>query len=665
VNSGFVSGTQGLNIATVNVFSPADSAVQADVNLTGARVEFAGLVSRYGGPGEVNMYWAGLNNNTGQVQAQIWRNVGGTWVQLTAQNVAGTGGTIRLETASSSLKLFLNDNLVGFANDHALNGGSVGIRMTPGTTLARFSATAINLTSPGLPFSDNFSTAVDKQLSNNWLNQLGNFQVQGGMASGFGGLNIATVNGVNTDDVFVQADVNVSAGQFGGLVAHYSGPQEANMYWAGINANAGTFQAQIWRNLNGAWTQLFAQNVASGSGTLRFEVLGSSLKLFDGGNLVAFANDSFVTGGTVGMRGTFGATLTNFTTDVLAKTNNMLPFADNFNTATNQQLSLSWLNQLGNFQVSGGTANAFGSLDVATVNGISATNVFVQADVTVGAGQFAGLVAHFGGPSMYWAGINTNTGTFQAQIWSNIGGTWTELYAQNAAGGLSTLRFEVVGSSLKLFQNSNLVAFANDSILTGGTIGMRATAGAIFDNFSADVLTLNNPGLSFSDNFNSANNQQLSNSWLNQLGNFQVAGGVATALANLNIATVNGVSVTSSTVRADVTVSTGGFAGLVSRYSGPGEANMYWAGLSNGPSGTFAQIWVNVGGNWTLLANQLTASKTATLELVTNGSTLSLFLNNNSSPTLQVTDSSITSAGAVGMRGSAGATFDNFFASSP
>jgi hypothetical protein len=290
----------------------------------------------------------------------------------------------------------------------------------------------------------------------------------------------------------------------------------------------------------------------------------------------------------------------------------------------------------------------------------------VQADVTVNPGQFAGLVSRYSGPgeaNMYWAGINTNTGTYQAQIWRNFNGTWTELFAANVGSGVGTLRFEVVGSSLKLFDNNNLVAYANDSLVTGGTVGIRATAGTTFDNFNADALNPVNPGLPFGDNFNAATNQQLSNNWLNQLGNFQVAGGVATGLGSLDIATVNGVSVLNSTVQADVTVNPGQFAGLVSRYSGPGEANMYWAGLVGSNGNAVAEIWVNVNGNWQLLTYATVASNAGTLKLVTSGNSLKLYVNNVL--TTSIADSMIGSAGAVGIRASAGATITNFSATSP
>jgi hypothetical protein len=207
------------------------------------------------------------------------------------------------------------------------------------------------------------------------------------------------------------------------------------------------------------------------------------------------------------------------------------------------------------------------------------------------------------------------------------------------------------------------VGNANDSRLSGGTVGVRASAGATIDNFSASVLSLTSPGLPFIDDFSTATNQQLSNNWLNQLGNLQVAGGVATGLGGLDIATINGVSVTNSTVQALVSVAAGQYAGLVSRYSGPGDSNMYWAGLVNSGGSVQLQLWLNLGGNWYGLGSAAVGSGTATVKLVTSGTSLQVFV--NGAPALSVTDSNLSTAGTVGIRASAGASIDNFSATSP
>jgi len=315
-------------------------------------------------------------------------------------------------------------------------------------------------------------------------------------------------------------------------------------------------------------------------------------------------------------------------------------------------------------------ATALGSLDVATVNGINNTNAFVQADVNVSAGQYGGLMARYSGQldgNMDWADVvNLGGGVIQAQIWQNYRGVWSELFFQNSSSASSgTLRFEAVGSSLKLFLNNSLLAYANDTLLTGGTVGIRSTAGVMFDNFSADVLTLTNPGLLFFDSL-SANptNQQMSNSWLNQAGNFREAFGVATAMGSLDVATVNGVLALNSTVQANVIVNPGQAAGLVSRYSGPGDANMYWGALiGTGVGSAEAEIFVNVNGNWQLLAFAAAPSNAGALKLITSGNSLKMFLNDVLM--LNINDSSLSSSGTVGIQATQGAIIDDFSATSP
>src|SRR5262249_8097718 len=157
------------------------------------------------GAGDTNMFWAGLSNVSGYAFAQIWVNFGGTWGLWSNQWVGGLGGTLRLETAGTSLKLFLNNQLVRYANDTPLTNGGVGMRASANATFAHFSANVLTLTNNTLPFGpETFTTATDKQLSTSWLNQQGNFQVSGGVATGLGSLDVATVNGINNTNVFVQ-----------------------------------------------------------------------------------------------------------------------------------------------------------------------------------------------------------------------------------------------------------------------------------------------------------------------------------------------------------------------------------------------------------------------------------------------------------------------------
>src|SRR5205807_741968 len=92
------------------------------------------------------------------------------------------------------------------------------------------------------------------------------------------------------------ADISLSAiGQYAGLAARYSGSGDKNMYWGAIGqTGASTYVAVIFKNVNGTWTQLVSQSVSTGTGTLRFEVQGTSLRLFLDYVEVATASDSSI-----------------------------------------------------------------------------------------------------------------------------------------------------------------------------------------------------------------------------------------------------------------------------------------------------------------------------------------------------------------------------------
>ena len=113
---------------------------------------------------------------------------------------------------------------------------------------------------------------------------------------------MATVDGLNVANVTVQANVNVTAGGYAGLVARYSGTGDSNMYWGALLNTGSGFLAVIYRNVNGVWAQLVAETVGTGVGALQFQVNGSSLELSLNGVLELAVIDTSLTSGTVGMR---------------------------------------------------------------------------------------------------------------------------------------------------------------------------------------------------------------------------------------------------------------------------------------------------------------------------------------------------------------------------
>jgi hypothetical protein len=523
-----------------------------------------------------------------------------------------------------------------------------------------------------LPFADSFNRADGVFLGVGWDEDAGAFAVKANQGAAVApAAAVATVDGVFAADVAPQADVALAAGQSVGLVARYAGPGDRNWYAGQLVRTATGVSAQVIRNVNGVRTTLASRPVpGTGTGTLRFEAAGPSLKLFLNNTLVAFADDATLTApGSVGVRVTGAAAFDNFSAAALTLTQSPLPFTENFNLATNQQLGPVWLNQAGSLQVAGGVGTGLAKVDVATVNGIRAADVFAQADVNVSGavGRSAGLVARYAGPAdhnLYMGRLVRTATGYLAQLVRDLNGVRTTLFSRPVVGatGTGTLRFEAAGPSLKLFLNNTLVAFANDSGLKTGTVGIVTSAGAGVDNFSADILTLTNAIPPFNDNFGTATNQQLSSSWLNRAGNFQVAGGVATGVGPLNLATLNGFSTANVTVQADVNVAgaAGRSAGLVGRSSGPGDTNNYFAGLVNTGAGFRVELWRTVNGVRTRLTSHTVATGSGTLKLVLSGTSLTVFFNNVQ--VLSATDTGIAGPGTVGMRASAGATVDNFSA---
>jgi hypothetical protein len=101
-----------------------------------------GLVGRYSGPGDSNMYLGWICYRDGQTYAEIWRNVGGAWTELSSAAVSGTSGTVRFDVVGTSLSLYFNGVLATQASDGAITGpGTVGFRSwNPGAALDDFSA---------------------------------------------------------------------------------------------------------------------------------------------------------------------------------------------------------------------------------------------------------------------------------------------------------------------------------------------------------------------------------------------------------------------------------------------------------------------------------------------------------------------------------------------
>ncbi len=494
--------------------------------------------------------------------------------------------------------------------------------------------------------------------SASWLERTGNFNLSTGVARAQGTIPaLATVNGVYTADANVQGYVNFSSGgQYAGLVARYQGPGETNFYYGRLlYLGNGVANAAIYRNVNGVWSQVGSgENVTANQGTLDFQVQGSNLTLYLNGNLVATGQDSTFSAGGVGILAA-GASFSDFQASTAVSSNS------------------SWIDQAGVINLATGTAiTQSGAGGTATLVGSTGTDVSVEGTVAfTSVSQYAGLVARYSGPgdsNMYYGRlVDVGNGMVNAAIYRNLNGSWAQIGAStNVAAAGGDLIFQVEGSSLKLFLNGSVVAYGQDTVLKSGLSGIRAYGGATVADFQSGAATLTSNTAPFGDVFGTpTQGNQLSYSWEEQAGNFNLATGAAVAQSSstANLATVNGLLETNANVQANFTLSAvGQYAGLVARYSGLADSNMYYAYVMSLSNGHYAvAITRNLNGAWTQLASTTISSFSGALQFQVTGNNLSVAV--DGVHVLSATDSTISGAGLVGMRSAKGASYSSFAAS--
>jgi hypothetical protein len=381
--------------------------------------------------------------------------------------------------------------------------GTVGITVTisdDGNVAATVSSSAAVLLA-----QDSFGRGPSSALGLLWTNQVGSFAINSAnqAATTGTGVNFSTYSGSTARNVSVQADFTLPTGaaSSAGVVARYTPAGNGAMYLARVRSTGGAhpvYTAEIYLVSAGAATPLGTPTRLSnfsGTGTLRFEVVGNSLKLFVNGVLqVAVYNSTIANAGLVGMRGV-NCTLDNFAASVVPSVPARLPYTDGL-TGTNGELDRVWTEQAGAFVAQNNTASPFGTgLALATLNTAPAADVRVKANITVNAtsGSTAGLVARYSGTpdsneylgQIMFTSSSNGVSTYTARVFLFKNGVPTLLGSRivNVTGPLTgQLEFDVVGSGLTLSLNGTGLVSTTDASLATGLVGMRGR-NAAFANF--------------------------------------------------------------------------------------------------------------------------------------------------------------------------------------
>lgn len=182
------------------------------------------------------------------------------------------------------------------------------------------------------------------------------------------------------------------------------------------------------------------------------------------------------------------------------------------------------------------------------------------------------------------------------------------------------------------------------------------------DFFAAVVAGPASQPLPFDDAFDAnLTGNQLSGDWRDRVGNFGVQSGRAVGQsAGTNVATVNGLALADGAVQAAVALGpVGQSVGLVARYGGAGDRNMY-VGSVTALAGGAVQVAIrrNLNGTWKTLATKTLSAGVTLLRFTLVGP--SLTLSADGAEVLTAADAAIAGPGAVGIRASRGAGADNF-----
>lgn len=517
--------------------------------------------------------------------------------------------------------------------------------------------------------ADDFNRPDAPTLGPAWTNRIGGFGVVSGRAAVTTPLGLTTFNGVAAANVAVEGLVTLGGGTtaYQGLFARYGGPGDRNMYVGSLVRDAAGFSGKIWRNLGGRWTLLASGPAAAGAGALRFEAFGNSLKLFLDGELVVAANDGSIPGaGGIGMRGSQGTTVEDFTfakLEEITPQRSPLAFRDFFDSSRDgSQLSRFWDNDAGMFIMAEGAAiPSATAASVASLNGVQVRDVSVRADVALEATagtSYVGLMARYGGPgdsTMYVGSLVQDAAGFSGKIWRNLSGRWRLLAQAAAPAGAGSLQFDAIGNVLTLSLDGRTLATASDSAIAAGSVGLRASGPEVaIDQFEAYGDGLPPPydvTLPFADDFEQPG-IVLSGAWTQQQGVFIRTAGAAQPIGTaVALATLNGVAVADVSLTADVSLGSASFSfiGLAARSSGPGDTNQYVGSLVRDAAGLTGKIWRNVAGTWTLLGEGPAPAAGGILRFDLLGSSLSLSL--DGTPVATATDAAIAGPGRVGLRG--------------
>ncbi|MDC4206543.1 MAG: DUF6067 family protein [Candidatus Manganitrophus sp.] len=375
----------------------------------------------------------------------------------------------------------------------------------------------------------------------------------------------------------------------------------------------------------------------------------------------------------VAVRGVSGSLIREgtFTLTVATAT----PVGESFDRADTTDLGSGWNEYLADFGI---RANEVSNLDTASQEAqwraSLGPNQEVSADCKVNAaGNSCGVMARWvDGNNFYYLRLDPGLGNIV--LMKKVNGVYTNLATANRTMAFNTfyrLRLVANGNTLTAYfaGETTPAITVSDISLAGAFSGIRTYATAA-GNTRVDRFNAVSLGGAISETFNRANNTNLGGSWNEYLLNFEIN---TNQLRNSDSAGQEAQWTTMIGANQDVSVDckvtvSGNSCGVIARWS---NANNFYYALVDPGLGSVALI-KRVNGVFTRLAvasRPMSYNTLYQIRLVTQGSTLRVFFNGESTAAINVTDTSLVSGNYAGIRSyataAAATSFDNFSVGHP
>lgn len=341
-----------------------------------------------------------------------------------------------------------------------------------------------------------------------------------------------------------------------------------------------------------------------------------------------------------------------------------LPFSDNFDSG----YANNWVTYGGTWSIANGqytVGASAGSKAIARYTNFY--DFILEADVSASTGGNAGLLFRENYPATgtdsyygYYVGISPNS---QQLVLGKAANNWTQIgiaSATIAADTMYHIKVVAIGSNIQVFVSDMNTPKINatDSTYIAGSVGVRTcNADAKFDNVTVKEV--------FGDSFNSGS----AGNWTPYGGTWTVANGQYNVDASAGAkATAENTSFSDLAYEADVTLATGGNAGVIFRASNPAVGADAYTGYYVGISlGTQQVIFGKANNNWTQIAVAavtITANTQYHIKVIAQGTGIKVYVTDMNAPKISAVDSSYVS-GTIGVRTyNSSAKFDNIVVTS-